>query len=216
MSELAPSILSADFNRLGEQLKLIKDEGIKIVHVDVMDGMFVPSISFGMPVIKSIRKESDLEFDVHLMIQKPERYIKEFYESGADNLLIHYEACDKLDKTLNKIKDYGMKAGLVINPETKVCDIMQYLGLVDIVLVMTVHPGFGGQSMLENCLDKVNELAIYRDTHALGYRIEIDGGVNKENIKTAVDAGTDVVVAGTAVFSGDIKTNVEELKALVS
>ncbi len=212
MSLLAPSILAADFNRLGENIKILEKSGIKLLHIDVMDGMFVPSISFGMPLITSIRKETALFFDVHLMIEKPERYIKNFCESGANSLLIHYEACKDLKNNLLRIRDYGMEAGIVINPESSVADIEEYLEFADRVLVMTVHPGFGGQLMIEKELSKVRELKRLRQEHGYDYIIEIDGGVTKDNINVAVECGTDVIVAGTAVFSGDIEKNVFVLK----
>ena len=187
-----------------------------MIHVDVMDGMFVPSISFGMPVITSIRQETDLFFDVHLMIEKPERYIKNFAECGADAILVHYEACSDLKSTLLKIQDYGKKAGIVINPETSVASIKKYLKYADTILVMTVHPGFGGQTMLEGELNKVKELADIREANSYTYEIEIDGGVKQENIRKAYEAGTDVIVAGTAVFNGNITDNVKNLVSEIS
>ncbi|MCR5586829.1 MAG: ribulose-phosphate 3-epimerase [Lachnospiraceae bacterium] len=216
MSKLAPSILAADFNRLGENIKEIEAAGVSMIHVDVMDGMFVPSISFGMPVITSIRQETDLFFDVHLMIEKPERYIKNFAECGADAILVHYEACSDLKSTLLKIQDYGKKAGIVINPETSVASIKKYLKYADTILVMTVHPGFGGQTMLEGELNKVKELADIREANSYTYEIEIDGGVKQENIRKAYEAGTDVIVAGTAVFNGNITDNVKNLVSEIS
>ncbi|MCR5625264.1 MAG: ribulose-phosphate 3-epimerase [Lachnospiraceae bacterium] len=211
MSRLAPSILAADFNRLGEQIKELENNGIEMIHVDVMDGIFVPSISFGMPVISSIRKETDLFFDVHLMIEKPERYIKAFAESGADSILVHYEACRDLKNTLLKISDYGKKAGIVVSPESGIKTIYPCLPYADVVLVMTVHPGFGGQKMLEKELQKVRDLCEIRKEKGYKFEIEIDGGVTKDNIQVAIDAGTDTIVAGTAVFKGNIKENIKDL-----
>lgn len=216
MIELAPSILSADFNNLGKDIKTAEDAGCRILHIDVMDGMFVPSISFGMPLIKSIRKGTSLKFDVHLMIDRPQRYIQEFAECGSDTLLIHYEACDELSGTIARIKEYGMRAGVVINPETKVSDIKYVLNEVDEVLVMTVHPGFGGQTMLTDQLSKVKELSDYRKERNLQFAIEIDGGVNFSNIETACASGVDVIVAGTAVFSGDEAENIKKLMEIMN
>ena len=211
MSQLAPSMLAADFNCLGKQIRELEENNVKILHVDVMDGMFVPSISFGMPVIESIRKESKLLFDVHLMVQEPIRYIEEFVKAGADSLTIHVEACEDVTATLKKIKDFGKKCAISLNPDTPVEEVFPYLDMVDMVLVMSVHPGFGGQKLIPETLEKVKSLVKYRKEHDLCYNIEIDGGVNQENIGEIVSIGVDVVVAGTAVFKGSISENITKI-----
>lgn len=216
MCKLAPSILSADFNRLGENINLLEKAGIHILHIDVMDGMFVPSISFGMPVIASIRRESSLFFDVHLMIEEPVRYLSEFVNAGADGITIHAEACQDLRKTLQELKKYPVKAALSIKPDTPVTAIEEFLPDLDLVLVMSVEPGFGGQKMIPSTLDKVRQLGDIRRERGLSFQIEIDGGVNRENISKVVQYGTDIIVAGTAVFQGDILENIKELKEVMS
>jgi ribulose-phosphate 3-epimerase len=205
MSKLAPSILSADFNRLGENIKAVENEGVKILHIDVMDGCFVPSISFGMPLIKSIRRETDIFFDVHLMVNEPIRYIEDFKNCGADSITIHKEACQDPINTLKTIRKLGLRCGVAVNPETDIEQIQELLPFSDMVLVMTVHPGFGGQKMINEALKKVSILCEMRKKGKLSFQIEVDGGVNKENIETVVKIGTDIIVAGTAVFKGNIK-----------
>ncbi len=216
MSQLAPSILSADFNRLGSQIKVLEQKGIKVLHVDVMDGMFVPSISFGMPVIESIRKESSLFFDLHLMVHEPLRYIKQFVKAGADSITVHVEACEDLDKTLGAIKEAGAECAVAVNPETPVSSIVPYLDKVDMALVMSVHPGFGGQKLIAETLDKVQKLARLRKEKGLAFSIEIDGGVNQENIREIAMTGTDIIVAGTAVFKGEISDNIDRLREVIT
>lgn len=208
---LSPSILAADFGSLKEQLDILSENGIKWVHIDVMDGMFVPSISFGMPVIKSIRKESGLFFDTHLMIEEPVRYIEDFKKSGADLLTVHIEACENLGSTIKKIKDSGMKAGIAINPETEAEKIIPYIKDADLILVMSVHPGFGGQKFINDVLTKVELIRNEIDKTNPECRLEIDGGINADNVKTVVNAGCDTVVCGTAVFKGNIKENIEKI-----
>ncbi len=215
MKDLAPSILAADFNRLGEQIKEIGNTGTKYLHIDVMDGMFVPSISFGMPLIESIRKESGMFFDVHLMINEPARYLNDFAKAGADGITVHQEACADLKGTLNGIKKLGIKPSVSINPETPVQEIEDVLDMVHMVLVMSVHPGFGGQKFIPGSLEKVRWLKEYREKAGLGYKIEIDGGVNKENIAEIAGNGVDVIVAGTAVFKGNITENINLLKEVL-
>lgn len=210
--EIAPSILAANFNCLGEQIQILEENQIEILHIDVMDGMFVPSISFGMPVIASIRKESKLFFDVHLMVEEPNRYVEAFVKAGADSLTVHVEACKEVKETLEKIKSLGIKCAVTLNPETPVESLDSYLPMVDMVLVMSVKPGFGGQKLIPESLDKVRYLKRMRQERGLCYKIEIDGGVNRDNLREIVSAGVDVVVAGTAVFAGNIADNLKEMR----
>ncbi|MBR5649861.1 ribulose-phosphate 3-epimerase [Pseudobutyrivibrio sp.] len=208
---LAPSILSADFGILKEQLELIDEAGAQYVHFDVMDGVFVPSISFGLPVLRTIRKYTDRLFDVHLMIVDPERYVKEFAGAGADIITVHAEACKHLDATIDLIKSCGVMAGVAINPATPLTEIMHVLEKVDMVLIMTVNPGFGGQSMIPYTLDKVRELSVLARQKKLKIDIEVDGGINNNTIDDVLDAGANIIVAGSAVFNGDVKANAERL-----
>ncbi len=208
---LAPSILSADFGVLKEQLQAIDEAGAQYVHFDVMDGVFVPSISFGMPVLKTIRKYTNRLFDVHLMIVDPERYVEEFAKSGADIITVHAEACKHLDATIDLIKSFGKKAGVAINPATPIEEIKHILDKVDMVLIMTVNPGFGGQKMIPYTLDKVKELRDIVTEKGLMLDIEVDGGINRDTINEVLEAGANVIVAGSAVFGGDVKANAKEL-----
>ena len=208
---LAPSILSADFGVLKEQLELIDEAGAQYVHFDVMDGVFVPSISYGMPVLKSIRKYTDRLFDVHLMIVDPERYIKDFAEAGADIITVHAEACKHLDATIDLIKSNGAMAGVALNPATPVATIKHVLDKVDMVLIMTVNPGFGGQKLIPYTIDKVRELVKLCNEVGAKIDIEVDGGINIDTIDDALDAGANIIVAGSAVFNGDVKDNAEAL-----
>lgn len=214
--QLAPSILAADFNCLGKQLRELEAAGIEVLHIDVMDGIFVPSISFGMPVISSLRKEAKLFFDVHLMVQEPIRYISEFRECGADSITVHVEACEDVQKTLDAIRSCGAKTAISLCPDTPLTEIENYLEQVDMVLVMTVNPGFGGQKLIPASMDKVLQLNKIRKDRNLNYRIEIDGGVTKENLAEIIACGADWVVAGTAVFRGKISENVCKLKEVIA
>ena len=207
MALLAPSILSADFANLGRDIEITDKAGADVIHIDVMDGLFVPSISFGMPVIKSIRKTTDKTFDVHLMIEEPIRYIKEFAECGADYITVHYEACKDIHATIDKIKGYGLKAGVSIKPNTKVEVLKPVLNDVDMVLVMSVEPGFGGQKLIPHTVDKVRELRKIVDDNNFNVIIEIDGGINLDNVESIVNAGADWIVAGSAVFKDDSSSN---------
>lgn len=208
MNHLVPSILAADFWELGREIGLVESMGVTYLHIDVMDGMFVPSISFGMPVLKSIRERSRLFMDVHMMVEKPERYIEEFIRLGADGVTIHVEACDHVAETLAEIRALGAKPGIAMNPETPVSAVLPYMDMTDMVLVMTVRPGFGGQEFIEGCFDKIREVRAAINEKHPGVRLEIDGGVRLENLPRCLDAGADMIVTGSAVFQGDIEANV--------
>lgn len=209
---LSPSLLAADFSKLGEQIKELEDNDVKYIHIDVMDGMFVPSISFGMPVISSIRKQTNAIFDVHLMIEEPSRYIDEFKKVGADIITVHLEACKHLNRTLSMIRQAGLKVGVALNPSTPLESLKYVLDMVDMVLIMSVNPGFGGQSYIDGTTEKIKELKSIIDSKGYDIDIEVDGGINKDNIADIYKAGANVIVAGTAVFKGNISENISNIK----
>lgn len=205
---LAPSILAADFKALGRDVELAAREGAHYIHIDVMDGMFVPSISYGMPVIKGIRGCTDKTFDVHMMVEEPVRYAEDMKQAGADLLCVHQEACRHLDRTIGRIKELGMKAGVALNPATPVETLTCVLDQVDMVLIMTVNPGFGGQKLIPYTLDKVRELRRMMSARGLNTDIEVDGGVGLTNVREVLSAGANVIVAGSAVYGGDAAANI--------
>jgi ribulose-phosphate 3-epimerase len=212
--KIAPSILSSDFSRLGEVLENLNQSGADLVHVDVMDGHFVPNITFGPPVIKKIRPYSKLLFDVHLMIAPVHRYIKAFAEAGADIITIHPEATDNLIESIKLIKSLGIKAGISLNPKTEIKELLPAIHLIDLILIMSVHPGFGGQKFMPEVLSKVKELRKKIDQEHLPIEIEIDGGIDFKTAKQAKDAGVDILVSGTTLFDnqGTLRDNIQKLR----
>lgn len=212
MNILSPSILAADFTRLGEQIQEVEKAGAQYLHFDVMDGLFVPSISFGMPVLKSVRKATKMSLDVHLMIENPERYVDEFADCGADVITVHAESCRHLDRVISQIHQKGKKAGVALNPATSLTVLDYVLDKVDMILIMTVNPGFGGQKFIESSCRKIRELREKLDAAGLYTDIEVDGGINEETLPEVLEAGANVIVAGSAVFRGNITENVLGLK----
>ena len=211
--KIAPSILSADFNELGKEIHEVEIGGADLLHVDVMDGVFVPSISFGMPVIRSIRKNAKIFFDVHMMVTKPERYIKEMAECGADGITVHLEAVDDAMSAIEMIHDCGKKAGLSIKPETPVSAVSdELLKSLDLVLIMTVQPGFGGQKYIESSTEKIREMKSRIEALGLDIPIQVDGGINSSTIDIVKEAGADILVMGSAVFEGNTAENLKVLK----
>ena len=213
MIRIAPSMLSCDFSRMGEDAVRMELAGADCLHLDVMDGMFVPNISFGIPVIASLRKATSIPFDVHLMVVEPERYIERFIDAGADWVTVHVEACADLPVALDTIRLKGKRVGLSLNPNTPLEKILPYLDKCDYILVMTVEPGYGGQALIPSVLDKIKELRRVIDERGLSLEIEVDGGVKIENAKTVIDAGADILVAGSAVFGAeDPRATIEALR----
>lgn len=213
MMKISPSILSANFSKLGEDIISLEKHGADMIHIDVMDGMFVPNISFGIPVIKSIRPLTKLTFDVHLMIEEPARYVKDFADAGADIITVHYEADRHLDRTVNYIKSLGVKAGVALNPATPVETIKHLIKDLDMVLIMSVNPGFGGQKYIPYCGEKVAEVKALADKYNKELLIQVDGGIDKSNISTVANNGANVIVAGSAVFKNNaIEENIKILR----
>ena len=213
--QISPSILSADFSQLGTEIKRLEEGGADMIHVDVMDGHFVPNLTIGPPVIKALRKHCSLKFDVHLMISPVHKYIKAYADAGADIITIHPEATQNLEESIKMIKDLKKKVGVSLNPGSKIELITEYLGKIDLVLIMSVNPGFGGQKFMPEVLDKIKQLKKIQQEKNFTFDIEIDGGINFENSKIAIDAGANILVSGTTVFKsndGDIKKNIDLLK----
>lgn len=209
MNKLAPSILAADFSILGEQIKKVESAGAEYLHIDVMDGSFVPSISFGLPLISSIRKSTGLTFDVHLMVTEPERFVDQFADAGANILTVHQEACTHLNRTLKHVKERGVKTGVALNPATDISTLKYVLNYVDMILVMSVNPGFGGQEFIPETLEKLKDVKNMVKASGRDIDIEVDGGITLKNVDTILKAGANVIVSGSSVFRGNITDNVK-------
>ena len=214
--KIAPSILSADFSQLGNEIKRLEEAGADMIHVDVMDGHFVPNLTIGPPVIKTLKNYTKLPFDVHLMIAPVHKYIKNYAEAGADIITIHPEATDNLKESINHIKELGKKVGVSLNPNTKIDIIKEFFSEINLILIMSVHPGFGGQKFMPEILVKIKELKKIKDQQNFNFDIEVDGGINFDNSKLAIEAGANILVSGTTIFknnNGNIKKNIDTLKA---
>ena len=214
--QISPSILSADFSELGSEIKKLEESGADMIHVDVMDGHFVPNLTIGPPVIKALRNYTKLPFDVHLMIAPVHKYIKNYAEAGADIITIHPEATDNLKESINHIKELGKKVGVSLNPNTKIDIIKEFFSEINLVLIMSVYPGFGGQKFIPEVLIKIKELKKIKDQQNFNFDIEVDGGINFDNSKLAIEAGANILVSGTTIFknnNGNIKKNIDTLKA---
>ena len=214
--QISPSILSADFSQLGNEIKRLEESGADMIHVDVMDGHFVPNLTIGPPVIKALKKQSSIPFDVHLMISPVHKYIHDYASAGADIITIHPEATEDLNSSISKIKELNKKVGVSLNPETKIDTITEYLNKIDLVLIMSVNPGFGGQKFMPEVLIKIKDLKKIKEKKNFDFDIEIDGGINFDNSKIAIEAGANILVSGTTIFksnNGDIKKNIELLKS---
>ena len=215
--QISPSILSADFSQLGREIKRLEDGGADLIHVDVMDGHFVPNITMGPPVIKRLRECTKLPFDVHLMISPVHKYIKNFADAGSDIITIHPEATDDLKKSINLIKELNKKVGISLNPNTEIEIIKKYLGEIDLILIMSVYPGFGGQKFIPDVINKIKMLNQIRKERNFEFKIEVDGGINFSNSKNVINAGADILVSGTTIFkenNGNIKKNIETLRSM--
>ena len=215
--QISPSILSADFSKLSSEIKKLEEGGADMIHVDVMDGHFVPNLTIGPPVIKSLRSHTNLPFDVHLMISPVHKYIKNFSDAGADIITIHPEATDNLIDSINHIKNLKKKAGVSLNPNTKISTVEKYLDKIDLILIMSVYPGFGGQKFIPEVVSKIKTLSEIKKNKNLNFDIEVDGGINFENSKSVIEAGANILVSGTTIFkenSGNIKKNIETLKSI--
>ena len=215
--QISPSILSADFSQLGNEIKRLIDAGADMVHVDVMDGHFVPNLTIGPPVIKALKKNSSIPFDVHLMISPVHKYIEAFADAGADIITIHPEATEDLQSSINKIKELKKKVGISLNPETKINVIKKFLNQIDLILIMSVNPGFGGQKFMPEVLKKIKDLVNIQKKEGINFDIEIDGGINFENSKLAIEAGANILVSGTTIFKsndGNIKKNIDLLRSI--
>ena len=214
--QISPSILSANFSQLGSEIKKLEEGGADMIHIDVMDGHFVPNLTMGPSIIKSLRQTTKLQFDVHLMISPVHKYINDYADAGADIITIHPEATENLKESINQIKKFNKKVGISLNPKTKIDLITEYLGEIDLILIMSVNPGFGGQKFMPEVLDKIKELKKIKDKKNLSFEIEIDGGINFDNYKLAIEAGATILVSGTTIFksnNGNIKKNIDLLKS---
>ena len=215
--QISPSILSADFSRLGDDIKRLEESGADMIHVDVMDGHFVPNLTIGPPVIKSLKKHTKLPFDVHLMIDPVHKYIKDYSDAGADIITFHPEATENISETINLIKSLNKKVGVSLNPDTEIAAAEKYLNKIELILIMSVYPGFGGQKFISDVIQKIKDLDQIRKERKLNFKIEIDGGINFETSKIAINAGVDILVSGTTIFkenNGDLKKNIKTLKQI--